>query len=69
MILYVDDMLIVDSDKAEIKKLMRSLHEKNSMKELGEARHILGMQIEYVARRSVRGSVRVKHDKWVVVYV
>ena len=35
------------------------------MKELGEARHILGMQIEYVARRSVR----VKCDKWVVVYV
>ena len=46
LILYVDDMLIASSDRAEIGKLKRQLHEKFSMKELGDARHILGMRIE-----------------------
>ena len=46
LILYVDDMLIVGSNRAEIGKLKWSLHEKFAMKELGQARHILGMRIE-----------------------
>ena len=46
LILYVDDMLIAGSNQAEIGKLKRSLHDKFAMKELRQARHILGMQIE-----------------------
>ena len=46
MILYIDDLLIANNDKAEKWKLKRSLHEKFSMKELGEAQHMLGMRIE-----------------------
>ena len=46
LILYVDDMLIAGSNQAEIGKLKRSLHAKFAMKELGQARHILGMRIE-----------------------
>ena len=46
LILYVDDMLIAGSDRAEIKKIKRKLHDKLSMKELGEARNILGIRIE-----------------------
>ena len=46
LILYVDDMLIVGNDRAVIRELKERLHENVSMKELGNARHILGMQIE-----------------------
>ena len=46
LILYVDDMLIAGSNQAEIGKLKWSLHAKFAMKELGQARHILGMRIE-----------------------
>ena len=46
LILYVDDMLIAGSHHAEIGKLKQSLHDKFAMKELGQARHILGMRIE-----------------------
>ena len=46
LILYVDNILIASNDRAEIGKLKRSLHEKFAMKELEQARHILGMQIE-----------------------
>ena len=43
LILYVDDMLIAGSNQAEIGKLKQSLHDKFAMKELRQARHILGM--------------------------
>ena len=43
LILYVDDMLIVGKDRAAIVELKRKLHEKFSMQELRDARHILGM--------------------------
>ena len=46
LIFYVDDMLIAGKDRAAIAELKRKLHEKFSMKELGDARHILGMHIE-----------------------
>ena len=39
-------MLIARSNQVEIGKLKRSLHNKFAMKELGQARHILGMRIE-----------------------
>ena len=43
LFLYVDNMLIAGKDIAAIAELKRKLHEKFSMKELGDARHILGM--------------------------
>ena len=46
LILYVDDMLIAGSNKAEIRKLKRNLCDKFTLKELGQARHIVGMRIE-----------------------
>ena len=41
--IYVDDMLNVWSNRVEIGKLMRNLHNKFTMKEVGQAEHILGM--------------------------
>ena len=46
LILYVNDMLIAGSNQSEIEKLKRSLHNKFAMKELRQARHILGMRIK-----------------------
>ena len=46
LILYVDDMLIARSNRAEIGKLKWSLPDKFAMRKLGQARHILGMRIE-----------------------
>ena len=45
LILYIDDMLIARSDQPNIKKLKQKIHNKFLMKELREARHILGMTI------------------------
>ena len=47
LILYVDDMLIAGKDRVAIAELKEKLHEKISMKELGNARHILGVRIEW----------------------
>ena len=46
MILYIDDMGIVGSNHFEIRKLKQILHEKFAMKELRQARLILGVRIE-----------------------
>ena len=46
LILYVNNMLIVGRNQAEIGKLKWSIHDKFSMKELRQARHILGIWIE-----------------------
>ena len=46
LILNVNNKLIIDNDEEEIGKLKQSLHQKFSMRELGEARHIRGMPIE-----------------------
>ena len=45
LLLYVDDMLIASKDKNEINKLKLSLKSEFEMKDLGEARRILGMVI------------------------
>ena len=55
-------MLIVGNDKAEIGKLKRSLHEKFSMKELEEARHILGMRIE---RNQMKKILRLSQSDYI----
>ena len=46
LILYVDDILIEGRNQVEIRKLKRSLHDKLAIKELRQARHILGIRIE-----------------------
>ena len=46
LILHVDDMLIAGRNQTEIRRLKQSLHDKFSMKKLGQDRHILGMRIE-----------------------
>ena len=45
LLLYVDDMLITARDKEEIKKVKSQLSAKFKMKDLGEAKKILGMEI------------------------
>ena len=45
LILYVDDMLIVDKNKDELSKLKKNLSQTFDMKILGNAKHIFGMRI------------------------
>ncbi|GJU07579.1 retrovirus-related pol polyprotein from transposon TNT 1-94 [Tanacetum coccineum] len=45
LLLYVDDMLVAGSEMAEITKLKRQLSQVFEMKDLGSAKHILGMSI------------------------
>ena len=45
LIIYVDDMLIASSSMSKIKLLKAQLSKKFEMKDLGEAKQILGMRI------------------------
>ena len=45
LLLYVDDMLIATRDKEEIGKVKSQLSAEFEMKDLGEAKKILGMEI------------------------
>ena len=45
LLLYVDDMLIAARSMKEINKLKTLLRKEFDMKDLGEARKILGMEI------------------------
>ena len=45
LLLYVDDMLVVGSNKQDINVLTRKLAKSISMKDLGAAKKILGMRI------------------------
>ena len=45
LLLYVDDMLIACHDREEINHLKKLLKSEFEMKELGEAKRILGMDI------------------------
>ena len=44
LILYVDDMLIICKNKDELSKLKKNLSQTFDMKNLGNVKHILGMQ-------------------------
>ncbi|CAA0813897.1 cysteine-rich RLK (RECEPTOR-like protein kinase) 8 [Striga hermonthica] len=65
LLLYVDDMLIAGSDVKEIERLKDQLSKRFDMKDLGEARQILGMKItrdrnagsDHDKRRSTTGYV------------
>ncbi|KAL5865755.1 hypothetical protein ACOSQ3_003269 [Xanthoceras sorbifolium] len=45
LLLYVDDMLIASKSQLEIERLKAQLHQEFEMKDLGEAKKILGMEI------------------------
>ncbi|KAM2897932.1 hypothetical protein COP2_007520 [Malus domestica] len=45
LLIYVDDMLIASSDRTEISKLKTQMQNEFEMKDLGEAKKILGMEI------------------------
>ncbi|KAM2004372.1 hypothetical protein ACFX15_027830 [Malus domestica] len=54
LLLYVDDMLIACKSKVEIERLKTQLSNEFEMKDLGEARKILGMEIE---RNRAKGKI------------
>ena len=45
LLLYVDDMLIAARNKTHVQKLKAQLKKEFDMKDLGEAKKILGMEI------------------------
>ena len=45
LLLYVDEMLITARNKTHVQKLIAQLKKKFDMKDLGEAKKILGMEI------------------------
>ncbi|KAL2611476.1 hypothetical protein R1flu_023168 [Riccia fluitans] len=51
LVLYVDDMLIAAKDKSKVEKVKAQLSAEFSMKDLGPAKRILGMEIH----RDVKG--------------
>ena len=46
LLLYVDDMLIASKSRSAIDKLKKDLFSEFEMKDLGEAKKMLGMEIE-----------------------
>jgi len=58
-LLYVDDMLIASKNRSAIDKLKKVLSSEFDMKDLGEAKKVLGMEIER-DRRSGKVSLTQK---------
>ena len=55
LVLYVDDMLLVQNDKEIIQDLKNHLFSKFDMKDLGVATYILGMEIKrYREKRKLK---------------
>jgi hypothetical protein len=64
LLLYVDDILIVSKDMSCIDKVKSLLSSKFAVKDLGEARHFLGMQI--TMKRDASGileSIKLSNEK------
>ena len=59
LLLYVDDMLIASKTRSTIDELKKDLSSKFEMKDLGEAKKVLGMEIEQ-DRRSGKVSLTQK---------
>ncbi|CAH9127437.1 unnamed protein product, partial [Cuscuta epithymum] len=62
LLLYVDDMLVAGSNMQEINELKKKLSEEFEMKDLGEARQILGMSI---VRDKVEGTLKLSQQKYI----
>ena len=61
LLLYVDDMLIACKSKVEINRLKAQLSREFEMKDLGEARKILGMEI---TRDRANGTVHLTQKQY-----
>lgn len=61
LLLYVDDMLIACKSKVEIDRMKAQLSQEFEMKDLGEARRILGMEIN---RDRVRSTVHLTQKQY-----
>jgi hypothetical protein len=51
LLLYVDDILISSQELTRVEEVKSLLASKFDVKDLGEARHFLGMQITFVRER------------------
>lgn len=47
VLVYVDDLIITGDDEKEIAQTKTNLSVRFQMKELGELRHFLGLEVEY----------------------
>ncbi|KAH9669399.1 Integrase catalytic domain-containing protein [Citrus sinensis] len=61
LLLYVDDMLIASKSKDKIEKLKTQLNQEFEMKDLGEVKKILGMEI---CRDRARGKVSLSQKQY-----
>lgn len=50
LLIYVDDMLITGSSASAIRKVISQLSEKFSLKDLGEVKHFLGVEVAYTSQ-------------------
>ena len=57
LVLYVDDMLLIENNKEIIQELKTQLSSKFNMKGLGAANYVLGMEIK---------RVRAKRKLWLI---
>ena len=62
LLLYVDDMLIVESSIEEINNLKKLLSKQFAMKDLGAAKQILGMRI---IRDKANGTLKLSQSEYV----
>ena len=61
VLVYVDDLLLVASSLAAIYKIKDALHKRFEMKDLGEAKVILGLAIR---RDTALGTLKLSHGKY-----
>jgi len=61
LLLYVDNMLITSKSRSAIDKLKKELSFEFEMKDLGEAKKVLGMEIE---RDQKSGKVRLTQKEY-----
>ena len=66
LLLYVDDMLIACKSKVEIERLKTQLSNEFEMKDLGEARKILGMEIE---RDRAKGKISLCQKQYLKKFI
>jgi len=61
VLVYVDDLLLVASSLAAIYNIKKALHERSEMKDLGEAKVILGLEIR---REKTLGTLKLSQGKY-----
>ncbi|KAL4018616.1 hypothetical protein IC575_022220 [Cucumis melo] len=63
LLLYVDDMILVSKDYAEICELKKQLSNEFEMKDLGELKRILGMDVK---RDKEKGLLTISQESYVI---